>query len=213
MLVSVAHRRHIRQIENLTNVLLAPVLARGAIVRMAPFLLSVILLPATAVPQQGTPPSANTTVPSLEDTMQTIHDGMLDQHTYAGEYKTVKADAGNCTLSWTTVNTYAEKPPLTQQTEQKLSFHDLANVSVAYDELAANWNLELYAAAGKKVEVHSYFFRKSRYPCAQCKKISEARTQRSKWFIYFTAEEQANREAKAISQAMEVCRGGERLPR
>jgi hypothetical protein len=144
--------------------------------------------------------------------MELIQDGIMGQLTHAGEYKAVQADAGNCTLSWTTVDTYDKNPPFTQQTEQKLSFPDIAKVSVAYDELAANWNLELYAIPGRKVDVYTYFFKKALYPCEQCKKKAEERSQRSRWFIYFTSEEVADREAEAIQHAMELCKGSKSSP-
>ena len=53
--------------------------------------------------------------------MQFIQDGILGQHTHAGDYTAVQADAAACTLSWTAVETYIKKPPLTQHTEQKVS--------------------------------------------------------------------------------------------
>jgi hypothetical protein len=110
------------------------------------------------------------------------------------------------------VDTYNEKPLFTQQTDQKVSFHDIANVSVAYDELAAGWNLELYAAASKKISVYSYFLKKDVYPCERCKKTGEQRSERPRWFIYFSSEEMANREATAILHAVELCRGGAKSP-
>jgi hypothetical protein len=179
-------------------------------VRMTTLWLSVVLLTATAAPQQSVSPPESAS--SLEATMQLIQDGMLGQHTHAGEYTSVQANAATCTLSWTAVDTYSKKPPFTQHTEQKLSFSDIANVSVAYDELAANWNLELYAAAGKKFDVHSYFLKNDVSPCERCKKNGEERTERPRWFIYFTSEETARREANAILRAAELCRASEKPP-
>jgi hypothetical protein len=183
--------------------------------RMTTLWLSVVLLTTTAVPQQPVslppnPPAGNAA--SLQATMELIQNGILGQLTHAGEYKAVQADAGNCTLSWTTVDTYDEKTRFTEHTEQKLSFHDIAKLAVTYDELAADWNLELYAPAGKKVDVYSYFLKKDVYPCDHCKKRGEERAERSRWFIYFTSEEMANREANAILHAMELCRGNEKSP-
>jgi hypothetical protein len=172
---------------------------------MTALLCSVVLFTAAASPQQGDSPS-------LQATMQLIQDGILGQHTHAGDYTAVQANANTCTLSWTAVDTYVKKPPFTQQTEQKVSFNDIANVSVAYDELAADWNLELYAAPGKKVEVDTFFFKKSLYPCEQCKKLAEARSERLRWFIYFTNADTADREAKAIMHAAELCRGSRKPP-
>ena len=119
--------------------------------------------------------------------MQLIQDGILGQHTHAGDYTAVHADAAACTLSWTAVDTWNDKPLFTQHTEQKLSFSDIARVSVAYDELAANWNLELYAAPGKKFEIYSYFLKHDISPCEHCKKKAEIKSERPRWFIYFTA--------------------------
>lgn len=168
---------------------------------------------ATAVPQLSvSPPAPAENAPSLQAAMQIIQDGILGQHTHAGEYTAVQADAANCTLSWTAVDTYIEKPPFTQHTEQKVFFSDIANVSVAYDELAANWNLELYAAKGKNVDVHSYFLKNDVPPCENCKKKSEEQSKRPRWFIYFTTEEMANREAQAILHAAELCRGSGKPP-
>jgi hypothetical protein len=177
-------------------------------VRLTTLWLSVVVLTAAAAPQQSvsSPESAS----SLEATIQLIQDGMLGQHTHAGEYTVVQADAATCTLSWTAVDTYIKKQPFTQHTEQKLTFNDIANVSVAYDELAANWNLELYAAAGKKFDVYSYFLKNDVSPCDHCKKQSEKRSERPRWFIYFTSEETAHREANAILRAAELCRASEK---
>lgn len=172
--------------------------------------LSLVLLTAAASPQPSGSPPENAS--SLEATMQFIQDGILGQHTHAGEYKAVQADAATCTLSWTAVETYIKKPPLTQHTEQKVSLTDVANVSVAYDELAANWNLDLYAAKGKKFEIYSYFLKHDISPCEHCKKKAEEKSERPRWFIYFTREEMANREAKAILRAAELCRGRENPP-
>lgn len=181
--------------------------------RMTILWLSAVLLAATLTPQQEvSPPAPAESDASLEATMKLIQDGMLGEHTHAGDYRAVQADAGSCTLSWTAVDTYIEKPPFAQHTEQKVSFNDIANVSVAYDELAANWNLELYAAAGKNVQVYSYFLKNDVYPCEHCKKRSEERSERPRWFIYFTSEEMANREAKAILHAAELCRGSQKPP-
>jgi len=181
-------------------------------VRTTTLLLSVVLLTAPAVPQQTAPPTFAGNAPSLQTTMQFIQDGILGQHTHAGDYTAVQADAATCSLSWTAVDTYIEKPPFTQHTEQKVSFRDIANVSVAYDELAANWNLELYAAPGKKFDVYSYFLKNDIPPCEHCKQKGEGKSERPRWFIYFTTEEMANREAKAILRAVELCRGREKPP-
>jgi hypothetical protein len=176
---------------------------------MTTWLLSFVLLTTTAVPQQSLPhppdPSADN-APSLEVTMKFIQDGILGQHTYAGEYRAVQADASHCTLSWTTVDTHDKSPLFT---EQKVSFNDIAKLEVAYDEVAANWNLELYAAVGKTVTVHLYAQKKDD-PCEHCKKKVEKRFERSRWFIYFTGEEIANREAKAMLHAAELCGGGKK---
>ena len=177
--------------------------------RMTTWLLSFVLLTTTAVPQQSVPPPPNPSAdnaPSLEVTMKFIQDGILGQHTYAGEYRAVQADASHCTLSWTTVDTHDKSPLFT---EQKVSFNDIAKLEVAYDEVAANWNLELYAAVGKTVTVHLYAPKKDG-PCEYCKKKVEKRFERSRWFIYFTCEEIANREAKAMLHAAELCGGGKK---
>jgi hypothetical protein len=150
--------------------------------------------------------------PSLEATMQLIQGGILGQHTHAGEYTAVRADAATCTLSWTAVDIWTEKPPFTQHTEQKLSFSDIARLSVAYDELAANWNLELYAAPGKKFDVDSYFLKKCAFPSEQCKKNGESKSERPRWFIYFTSEAAADREADAVLHAADLCQANRKPP-
>ena len=172
--------------------------------------LSFVLLTIAAVSQESVSPSPNLSAdsaPSPQDTMKFIQDGILGQHTYAGEYRAVQADATSCILSWTTVGIYDEKRRVFEQTEQKVSFNDIAKLAVTYDALAAEWNLELYAAAGKKITVYSFFNKKHPYPCENCKKTAERRFERSRWFIYFSSEEIANREAKAILRAAELCRG------
>ncbi len=174
-------------------------------VRMSALFLNVFLFTTAASPQQASSPS-------LQATMQLIQDGILGQHTHAGDYTAVRADAAACTLSWTAVDTWNDKPLFTQHTEQKLSFSDIARVSVAYDELAANWNLELYAAPGKKFDVDSYFLKKCAAPGEQCKKNGESKSERPRWFIYFTAEEIANREADAVLHAAELCRASSKPP-
>ena len=65
---------------------------------------------------------------------------------------------------------------------------------------------------GKKFEVYSYFLKHDISPCEHCKKMSEQRSERPRWFIYFTSEEMADREAKAILHAAELCRGREKPP-
>jgi hypothetical protein len=93
-----------------------------------------------------------------------------------------------------------------------VSFNDIAKLEVAYDEVAANWNLELYAVSGSTIAVHLYTQKKDIYPCEHCKRKVEKRFESSRWFIYFTGEEMANREAKAILHAVELCSGGKKSP-